>query len=79
MNSVWYRREVELEEKQLEGRVLLHFGAVDYMATIYKYDHKDPGQGLFRPTAETTIEYLKKLKSIPSYRGLHRVEMVIQE
>ena len=51
----------------------------DYMATIYKYDHKDPGQGLFRPTAETTIEYLKKLKSIPSYRGLHRVEMVIQE
>lgn len=35
MNSVWYRREVELEEKQLEGRVLLHFGAVDYMATIY--------------------------------------------
>ncbi|WP_455503062.1 glycoside hydrolase family 2 protein [Blautia sp.] len=35
MNSVWYRREVELEEKQLEGRVLLHFGAVDYMAIIY--------------------------------------------
>ena len=48
----------------------------DYMATIYKYDRKDPGQGLFRPTAETTIEYLKDLKSIPSYRGIHRVEMV---
>ncbi len=48
----------------------------DYMATVYKYDHKDPGQGLFRPTAETTIEYLKELKSIPSYRGVQRVEMV---
>ena len=48
----------------------------DYMATVYKYDHKDPGQGLFRPTAETTIEYLKELKSIPSYRGMQRVEMV---
>lgn len=35
MNSVWYRKEIELDEKQLEGRVLLHFGAVDYMATIY--------------------------------------------
>ena len=48
----------------------------DYMATVYKYDHKDPGQGLFRPTAETTIEYLKGLKNIPSYRGISRVEMV---
>ena len=35
MNSVWYYREVELEESQLQGRVILHFGAVDYMATIY--------------------------------------------
>ena len=48
----------------------------DYMASVYKYDRKDPGQGLFRPTAETTIEYLKELKNIPSYRGMQRVEMV---
>ena len=48
----------------------------DYMAVVYKFDRKDPGQGLFRPTAETTIEYLKKLKNIPSYRGVKRVEMV---
>ena len=50
----------------------------DYMATVYTYDHNDPGQGLFRPTAETTIEYLKGLKSIPSYRGMQRVEIVKQ-
>ena len=48
----------------------------DYMASVYKYDHNDPGQGLFRPSAETTIEYLKGLKTIPSYRGVTRVEMV---
>lgn len=48
----------------------------DYMASTYKYDHKDPGQGLFRPTAETTIDYLKELKNIPSYRGVQRVEIV---
>ncbi len=48
----------------------------DYMASTYKYDHKDPGQGLFRPTAETTIDYLKILKNIPSYKGMQRVEIV---
>lgn len=47
-----------------------------YMAAVYKYDHQDPGQGLFRPTAEATIDYLKKLKNIPSYRGVSRIEMV---
>ena len=47
-----------------------------YMAAVYKYDHKDPGQGLFRPTAEVTIDYLKKLKNIPSYRGMSRIELV---
>lgn len=47
----------------------------NYMASVYKYDHKDPGQGLFRPTAEAAIDYLKALKKIPSYRGVQRVEM----
>ncbi len=35
MNSVWYKREFEITEKQLEGRIVLHFGAVDYEATVY--------------------------------------------
>lgn len=35
MSSVWYKREVELSAKQIEGRVVLHFGAVDYHATVY--------------------------------------------
>lgn len=35
MNSVWYRRELELSEEELNGRVLLHFGAVDYLTTVY--------------------------------------------
>ena len=48
----------------------------DYMASTYKYDHKDAGQGLFRSSAEATIDYLKVLKNIPSYRGIQRVEMV---
>ncbi|HKM92067.1 MAG TPA: bifunctional UDP-sugar hydrolase/5'-nucleotidase [Prolixibacteraceae bacterium] len=48
----------------------------NYMSSVYKYDHKDAGQGLFRSSAEATIDYLKELKSIPSYRGMQRVEIV---
>ncbi len=35
MNSVWYKRTVELTEEQVKGKVYLHFGAVDYRATVY--------------------------------------------
>lgn len=35
INSVWYKREIEITEKQLEDLVFLHFGAVDYEADIY--------------------------------------------
>ena len=35
MNSVWYKREVEITEEQAAGKVILHFGAVDYLTTVY--------------------------------------------
>lgn len=35
MRSVWYKRSITVTEEQLKGRVLLHFGAVDYEATVY--------------------------------------------
>ena len=33
--TVWYRRTVELTGEQLGGRVLLHFGAVDYETRVF--------------------------------------------
>jgi len=33
MKCVWYRRRFSLAPEQLRGRVLLHFGAADYLAT----------------------------------------------
>ncbi len=33
--AVWYRRSFDITAAQLEGRVLLHFGAVDYEAKVY--------------------------------------------
>lgn len=35
MNAVWYKRDFEIDNEQLKGRVVLHFGAVDYEATVY--------------------------------------------
>lgn len=35
MESLWYKREFDITKQQLSGRVFLHFGAVDYEATVY--------------------------------------------
>jgi len=35
MRSVWYKREFEVTQAQLKGKVVLHFGAVDYETTVY--------------------------------------------
>ena len=35
MYGVWYKRTVSLTEAQLSGRVILHFGAVDYHCKAY--------------------------------------------
>ena len=35
LSSVWYRRSITISEEDLSGRVILHFGAVDYLATVY--------------------------------------------
>lgn len=35
MYGVWYKRTVSLTEAQLSGRVILHFGAVDYRCKAY--------------------------------------------
>ena len=35
VNGVWYQRKVQITSEQLAGRVVLHFGAVDYYTTVY--------------------------------------------
>ena len=36
--SVWYKRSFTLDAENLSGRVLLHFGAVDDKATVWRAD-----------------------------------------
>ena len=47
----------------------------NYMAQIYKYEHRDPGQSLYIATADAIITYLKKAKKVRSYRGEKRVQI----
>jgi len=35
MAAVWYRRAIRLSAEDLSGRVLLHFGAADYVTHVY--------------------------------------------
>ena len=38
--AVWYKRTISITKEQLENRVLLHFGAVDYACTVYVNGNK---------------------------------------
>ena len=35
MPSVWYAKNIQIDTKALDGRVILHFGACDYKTTVY--------------------------------------------
>ena len=35
MHSIWYKRTFVIEKEQLQNNIFMHFGAVDYKATIY--------------------------------------------
>lgn len=35
IKGMWYQKKIVLTKEQLEGRVLIHFGAVDYRCEIY--------------------------------------------
>ncbi|MBP3323103.1 MAG: beta-galactosidase, partial [Clostridia bacterium] len=40
MAAVWYKNEVTLTKEQVEERVVLHFGACDYLTTLYINEQK---------------------------------------
>lgn len=35
ISAVVYSREINIKKEQLEGRIILHFGAVDYLSVVY--------------------------------------------
>ena len=64
MNSVWYKRDFELDTKQLKNRILLHFGAVDYEATVYINGNKcGSHKGGYVSFAFDITDYVKEGKN----------------
>lgn len=47
----------------------------NYMTSVYKYDHKDPGQSLFITTADAIIDFLKNNQPVRSYRDERRIKI----
>lgn len=60
MSAVWYRRYFDINEEQLNGTILLHFGAVDYAAYVY-INGKEIGvhQGGYTSFAFDITKYVK--------------------
>ncbi|MBN1108985.1 MAG: bifunctional metallophosphatase/5'-nucleotidase [Bacteroidales bacterium] len=47
-----------------------------YMTSVYRYEHKDPGQSLFISAADATIDWFRKMQIIKSYRGEKRIQII---
>lgn len=59
MYGVWYKRSFEITKECLDGRIFIHFGAVDYYSTVY-VNGKEVGkhQGGYASFAFDITEYL---------------------
>jgi 5'-nucleotidase / UDP-sugar diphosphatase len=47
----------------------------NYMTSVYRYNHADPGRSLFITTADATISYLRKNQNLRDYHGEKRVRV----
>lgn len=48
----------------------------NYMATVYKFPHKEKGKSLYVTTADATIEWLKELGAVPDYSTERRIHII---
>lgn len=61
MNAVWYKRSFEIGKQQLDGRVFIHFGAVDFETEVY-INSKSVGKhfGGYTPFAFDITEFVNE-------------------
>ena len=59
--GAWYKRSFEIKKERLDGRVFIHFGAVDYYATVY-INGKEIGkhQGGYASFAFEITDYVRE-------------------
>lgn len=70
MARVWYQREINIDERRLDGIVRLHFGAVDYKATVY-INGKEVGthKGGYVSFSFDVTKYLRVGKNVLTVRA----------
>ena len=71
INSVWYKRTVDISKDDLRNRVLLRFGAVDYEATVFvngseAFSHKGGYVGF----SGDITDYLTEGKNVITVRAI---------
>lgn len=60
-HSLWYRKEVTIDPKMRDQKILLHFGAVDWLAEVYVNGQKAGShEGGYDPFSFDITSYLKK-------------------
>lgn len=57
--------------KKLRKGKVYNVGINSYIASSYKFDHKDPGRSLYVTTAQALINYIRDNKEV-SYKGVKR-------
>lgn len=70
MRAVWYKREIEIDKERLAGLVYLHFGAVDYLTTVYVNGRKcGVHQGGYVSFSFDITSYLQVGKNVITVRA----------
>jgi len=68
------------KDKFLDESKTYNVGLNSYVASVYKFSHKDPGRSLKTGVADAIIQYLKQKRDLTIYSGIQRTfEELIHE
>lgn len=76
-------KNIELKDEKgefLDESKTYNVGLNSYVASVYKFSHKDPGKSMKTGVAHAIIQYLKQKRDLTIYNGIQRTfeEVVIE-
>jgi 2',3'-cyclic-nucleotide 2'-phosphodiesterase (5'-nucleotidase family) len=76
-------KDIELRDEKgefLDENKTYNVGLNSYVASVYKFSHKDPGRSLKTGVAHAIIQYLKQKRDLTIYNGIQRTfEEIVNE
>lgn len=64
-----------LDGKPLDLNKTYSVSMNSYISSMYPYEHRNQGQAMGKTTAENMVDYLKRIKIIPSYKQEKRISI----